>query len=106
MNRTGWDRSSLTLDGTLFAEIALWLIARQETGPLPLTNIFRVFAALLAIFGIINFILLILADPIARYSPVGVAPTTSLLDAIALFGVGAAIWMLGTGAVGHGGKHH
>jgi hypothetical protein len=62
---------------------------------LSLTLIFRVFAAILGLFGILNFVLLLLADPIARFSPFPVTPTTGLTDAILLFGVGAAVWMLG-----------
>ena len=69
-----------------------------------LTTVFRVFAAILALFGIVNFVLLILADPIGRFSPVAVGATTSLTDAILLFGVGAGVWVLGQGGAGKG--HH
>ncbi len=69
-----------------------------------LTLVFRVFAAILALFGILNFVLLVLADPIGRFSPVPVTATTGLTDAILLFGVGAGVWMLGGGAARHG-KH-
>jgi hypothetical protein len=72
---------------------------------LPLTTIFRVFAAILALFGILNFILLVLADPIGRFSPVSIGATTSLTDAILLFGVGAGVWVLGQGSGGHKSHH-
>src|SRR5215217_4375853 len=39
---------------------------------MPLALVFRVFAAILGILGAINVLLLILADPIARYSPIPV----------------------------------
>lgn len=68
-----------------------------------LTLVFRVFAAILALFGIANFVLLVLAEPIARFSPVGFTATTSLTDAILLFGVGAGVWVLGHG--GHKAHH-
>ena len=71
---------------------------------MPLTTIFRVFAAILALFGILNFLLLVLADPIGRFSPVALGATTSLTDAILLFGVGAGVWVLGQGA-GHKSHH-
>lgn len=72
---------------------------------MPLTTIFRVFAAILALFGILNFILLVLADPIGRFSPVALGATTSLTDAILLFGVGAGVWVLGQGPGGRKGHH-
>ncbi|WGM39147.1 hypothetical protein [Caulobacter sp. NIBR1757] len=71
---------------------------------MPLTTIFRVFAAILALFGMLNFILLVLADPIGRFSPVALGATTSLTDAILLFGVGAGVWVLGQGT-GHKAHH-
>jgi hypothetical protein len=70
---------------------------------LPITLIFRVFAAVLALFGMLNFVLLVLHDPIERFSPVGLSATTSLTDAILLFGVGAGVWVLGQG--GHKAGH-
>ncbi len=65
---------------------------------LSLTLVFRVFAALLGLFGMVNVLLVILAEPIGRFSPVLLAPTISLTDAILLFGVGAGVWALTTPA--------
>ncbi|NBU28821.1 MAG: hypothetical protein EBS42_11605 [Caulobacteraceae bacterium] len=57
-----------------------------------LTLVFRAFAALLGLFGMVNVLLVVLADPINRYSPVTLTPTVTLTDAILLFGVGAGVW--------------
>ncbi len=61
---------------------------------MPLALVFRVFAAVLGILGGINIILLVLADPIARYSPVPVQAVGNLTEALILFGVGAGIYLL------------
>jgi len=61
---------------------------------MPLAFVFRVFAAILGILGAINILLLILAEPIARYSPVPVQPVGSLTESVILFGIGAGIYLL------------
>jgi hypothetical protein len=63
-----------------------------------LAFVFRVFAAILGLLGAINVVLLVLADPIARYSPVQVQAVGNLTEALILFGVGAGIYLLGQGA--------
>lgn len=65
---------------------------------MPLALLFRVFAAILGILGAINVLILVLADPIARYSPVELHAMGSLTEALILFGVGAGIYLLGLGA--------
>ncbi|MDO9474873.1 MAG: hypothetical protein Q7J28_17655 [Caulobacter sp.] len=65
---------------------------------MPLAFVFRVFAAILGLLGALNVIALVLADPIARYSPVEVRAMGSLSEALLLFGVGAGIYLLGVGA--------
>ena len=65
---------------------------------MPLALVFRVFAAILGILGAINVLILVLADPIARYSPVELHAMGSLTEALILFGVGAGIYLLGLGA--------
>lgn len=59
-----------------------------------LGNLFRLFAAALGLLGAVNIVLIVLADPISRYSPLTLHPTMTLLEAIALFGVGAGIHAL------------
>jgi hypothetical protein len=63
-----------------------------------LAFVFRVFAAILGLLGAINVVLLVLADPIARYSPVQVQAVGNLTEALIRFGVGAGIYLLGQGA--------
>ncbi len=65
----------------------------------------RVCPSFLGLLGLLNVLLLVLADPIARYSPVQVQAVGNLSEALILFGVGAGIYLLGLGA---GGKkaHH
>jgi len=65
---------------------------------MPLALVFRVFAAILGLLGAINVLILVLADPIARYSPVEMRAMGSLSEALLLFGVGAGIYLLGLGA--------
>lgn len=64
---------------------------------MPLALVFRVFAAILGLLGAVNVILLVLAEPIARYSPVPMHPMASLTEGLILFGVGAGIYLLGMG---------
>jgi hypothetical protein len=59
---------------------------------LSLTLVFRLFAGLLGLFGMVNVLLVVLAEPIGRFSPLALTPTISLTDAILLFGVGAGVW--------------
>jgi hypothetical protein len=40
----------------------------------------------------VNVLLVVLAEPIGRFSPLALTPTISLTDAILLFGVGAGVW--------------
>ena len=54
---------------------------------MPLALVFRVFAAILGLLGAINVLILVLADPIARYSPVEMRAMGSLSEALLLFGV-------------------
>ncbi len=65
---------------------------------MPLAFVFRVFAAILGLLGLLNVLILVLAEPLARYSPVEVRAMGSLSEALLLFGVGAGIYLLGMGA--------
>jgi len=62
-----------------------------------LTTIFRVFAAILGVLGAINIVLLVLGEAIARYSPVQLQAVGSLSEALAIFAVGAGIYVLSSG---------
>ena len=59
-----------------------------------LVMVFRVFAALLAIFGALNILLLILSDQVQRFFPAQFHAISSLPQAVGLFGVGAGIYLL------------
>ncbi len=59
-----------------------------------LVLVFRVFAALLAIFGGINILLLILSDQMQRFFPAQFHAVANLTQAVALFGVGASVYLL------------
>lgn len=67
-----------------------------------LTLIFRVFAGALGVLGAINIVLVILGEALTRYSPVEMRAVGSLTDALAIFAVGAGIYVLSP----HGGKSH
>lgn len=60
-----------------------------------LVVVFRVFAALLAIFGALNILLLILSDRIQSFFPVEFHAIANLTQAVTLFGVGAGVYLLG-----------
>jgi hypothetical protein len=68
-----------------------------------LVMVFRVFAALLAIFGGLNILLLILSDQVQRFFPAQFHAVSSLTQAVALFGVGAGVYLLSemAGRKGH-----
>lgn len=60
-----------------------------------LTLGFRIFAAALAIFGALNILLLVLAEPVKAFFPAGFTPISNMGEAIALFGVGAGVYLVG-----------
>jgi hypothetical protein len=72
---------------------------------MPLAIVFRVFAAILGLLGAVNVVILVLADPIARYSPVELRAMSSLSEALLLFGVGAGIYMLSLSSVAKKAHH-
>ena len=59
-----------------------------------LVLVFRVFAALLAIFGAMNILLLILSEQVQRFFPAQFHAVSNLTQAVALFGVGAGVFLL------------
>lgn len=59
-----------------------------------LVLVFRVFSALLAIFGGLNILLLILSDQVQRFFPAQFHAIANLSQAVALFGVGASVYLL------------
>jgi ABC-type Na+ efflux pump permease subunit len=59
-----------------------------------LVVLFRVFAALLAIFGAMNILLLVLSEQVQRFFPAQFHAVSSLSQAVALFGVGAGVYLL------------
>lgn len=61
---------------------------------MPITMIFRVFGALLGVFGALNVLLLILSGQMQSFLA-GFRPVATLSDAVLLFGVGAGIWIVG-----------
>ena len=67
---------------------------------MPLTLILRVFAALLALFGALNILLLILSDQMRSFFPAQFHAVATISDATALFGVGAGTYLLGRMAEG------
>ncbi len=61
---------------------------------MPITLIFRVFGAVLGVFGALNILLLILSTQMQNFLA-AFRPVADLSDAVGLFGVGAGIWILG-----------
>lgn len=71
---------------------------------MPMTMIFRVFGALLGVFGALNVLLLILSGQMQNFLA-AFRPVATLSDAVLLFGVGAGIWVVGDHKKGGGGGH-
>ena len=61
-----------------------------------LTQVIRVLGALLTIFALFNLVAIMLSDRILHYIPVRLTPVTSYMDAVIVFGVGSAVYLLAT----------
>ena len=74
---------------------------------MPINYLIRAFAALLALFGALNLLVLGLSDHLQSVVPMILRPASTFGQALALFGVGASVYMLGeiAGRVGRGGGH-
>jgi len=64
-----------------------------------LTQVIRVLGGILTIFALFNLIAIMLSDRILHYIPVRLVPITSYMDAVIVFGVGSAIYLLATMAL-------
>jgi uncharacterized membrane protein YuzA (DUF378 family) len=71
-----------------------------------LTKVIQVLSALLAIFGMFNWLVIMLSDRIQRLIPVRLTPVTSYMDAVIVFGIGAGVYCLATMAVNSKASHH
>lgn len=56
---------------------------------------FRIFAAVMAIFGALNILLLILSEQVKTFFPAEFTAVSHMGEAVALFGVGAGVYILG-----------
>jgi hypothetical protein len=61
-----------------------------------LTRIIQLLSALLAIFGMFNWLVIMLSDKIQHWVPVRLIPVTSYMDAVIVFGIGAGVYCLAT----------
>ena len=61
-----------------------------------LTQVIRVLGALLTLFGMFNWLAIMLSDRIQHYIPVRLMPVTSYMDAVIVFGVGSVVYLLAT----------
>ena len=59
-----------------------------------LTQVIRVLGALLTLFGMFNWLAIMLSDRIQHYIPVRLMPVTSYMDAVIVFGIGSAVYLL------------
>lgn len=71
-----------------------------------LTPIIQVISAAVAVFAIINWLILMLADKITQFIPAHLSPMTSYMDTILTFGVGAGVYCLATMAHNSSRSHH
>lgn len=74
---------------------------------MPINYLIRVFAAVLALFGAFNLLVLGLSDHLQSVVPMILRPASTFTQALALFGVGGSVYMLCdiAGRVGRGGGH-
>lgn len=72
---------------------------------MPVTFAIRVFSLLLSFFGALNLVILALSDHLQSVVPSVLRPAATFSEALALFGVGAAVAMLGEIAAKVGKKH-
>jgi hypothetical protein len=72
----------------------------KEDAVLSLTQIIRVLGGLLTLFGMFNWLAIMLSDQIRHYIPIRLTPITSYMDAIIVFGVGSVVYLLATMAAG------
>ena len=77
-----------------------------------LTPIIQILSAAIAIFGMINWLIITLSDRIQHFIPARLTPVTSYMDAVVVFGIGAGVYCLATMAAnsrrsggGGGGSH-
>ena len=61
---------------------------------MPVNFAIRVFSLLLTFFGALNLVILALSDPLQSVVPAVLRPAATFGEALALFGVGAAVAML------------
>lgn len=61
-----------------------------------LTPIIQVISAAVAVFAILNWLILMLSDRITQFIPMRLSPMTSYMDTIVAFGVGAGVYCLAT----------
>ncbi|WP_421932964.1 hypothetical protein [Phenylobacterium sp.] len=72
---------------------------------MPVNFAIRVFSLLLSFFGALNLVILALSDHLQSVVPPVLRPAATFGEALALFGVGAAVAMLGEIAAKVGKKH-
>ncbi|MBR7618569.1 hypothetical protein JKL49_04140 [Phenylobacterium sp. 20VBR1] len=61
---------------------------------MPVNFAIRVFSLILTFFGALNLVILALSDPLQSVVPAVLRPAATFGEALALFGVGAAVAML------------
>ncbi len=61
-----------------------------------LTPIIQILSAALAIFGMINWLIITLSERIQHFIPARLTPVTSYMDAVVVFGIGAGVYCLAT----------
>ena len=74
-----------------------------------LTPVIQVLSAALAIFGMVNWLIITLSERIQRFIPAKLTPVTDYMDAVIVFGIGAGVYCLATMAANSrrgGGEHH
>ena len=65
-----------------------------------LTKTIQLLSALLAVFGMFNWLVIMLSERIQHLIPVRLIPVTSYMDAVVVFGIGAGVYCLATQTLG------
>ena len=67
-----------------------------------LIPVIQVLSAALALFAMLNWLILMLSEKIQHFFPLKLTPVTNYMDAVVVFGIGAGVYCLATIAASGG----
>ena len=61
-----------------------------------LIPVIQLLSAILCLFAVINWAIIMLSERIQHYIPLKMTPVTNYMDAVVVFGIGAGVYCLAT----------